>query len=88
MASSGSVLPVMTQFCDFCVSAVGQTLDQATTSVAFARWVSHDFIMASLLGIRNLHVNFGATKVVTGVDLQLEEGAVLGLVGESIRPCG
>jgi peptide/nickel transport system ATP-binding protein len=45
--------------------------------------IGYDFSMATLLEIRNLQVNFGATQAVAGIDLHLEEGEVLGLVGES-----
>lgn len=36
-----------------------------------------------LLDVRNLQVRFGATEAVRGVNLQLDEGEVLGLVGGS-----
>ena len=38
--------------------------------------------MPALIDIRNLQVRFGATQAVRGIHLELEEGEVLGLVGE------
>lgn len=39
--------------------------------------------MGSLLEIRDLRIQFGATEAVRGIDLKVDEGEVLGLVGES-----
>ena len=39
--------------------------------------------MTALLEIRNLNVAFGATKVVDGLDLTIDAGQVMALVGES-----
>ena len=38
--------------------------------------------MAALLEIGGLRIRFGATDAVRGVSLRLDEGEVLGLVGE------
>jgi peptide/nickel transport system ATP-binding protein len=43
----------------------------------------YDGFMAALLDIRNLQVRFGAVEAVRGISLQVDEGEVLGLVGES-----
>jgi peptide/nickel transport system ATP-binding protein len=45
--------------------------------------MQYDDCMDVLLEIRDLHISFGATQAVRGVDLHLGEGEVLGLVGES-----
>lgn len=39
--------------------------------------------MSALLEIQNLHISFGPVRAVNGVDLVLEEGEFLALVGES-----
>ncbi|MFH1857966.1 MAG: ABC transporter ATP-binding protein [Candidatus Omnitrophota bacterium] len=39
--------------------------------------------MSALLEIQDLHISFGPVKAVNGVDLTLEEGEFLALVGES-----
>ena len=36
-----------------------------------------------LLSVRDLHVSFGETEVLRGVNFDLEEGETLGVVGES-----
>jgi peptide/nickel transport system ATP-binding protein len=43
----------------------------------------YDERMAALLQIRDLHVGFGATEAVLGVSLNVDEGEVLGVLGES-----
>ena len=45
--------------------------------------MNYDWLMASLLDIRDLRIRFGANEAVGGVNLQLEDGEVLGVVGES-----
>jgi peptide/nickel transport system ATP-binding protein len=43
----------------------------------------YDGLMAPLIEVNNLHINFGATEAVRGIHFQLADGEVLGLVGES-----
>ena len=39
--------------------------------------------MSPILEIENLCISIGSTPILRGVDLQLETGKILGLVGES-----
>jgi len=43
----------------------------------------YDWIMGSLLDIRDLQIRFGVAEAVRGISLRVDEGEVLGLVGES-----
>jgi len=43
----------------------------------------YDCIMSALLDIRDLQIRFGTTEAVCGINLHVDEGEVLGLVGDS-----
>src|SRR5260370_25248490 len=45
--------------------------------------LGYDGPMTALLHVTDLHIRFGASHAVRGIGFHLDEGEVLGLVGES-----
>src|SRR5262252_638941 len=46
-------------------------------------FIGYDDLMAPLLEVQSLRIQFGAVEGVRGIDFHLNDGEVLGLVGES-----